>query len=233
MHLKRTHLVSAASFFPNSISRPYNYLSRLSRFPAALAHNLSFSLSPSPSGLLYRNPRIYTVMSSMTREMQISAEISRGIPARKRFFVSAHLIMSRSDWTDRLIFILILARVTFSTRKDRFSHRRWIIDVHDNQAAPERYNFARFLRGIYEITDISVSASALKSHPRRFEREILSTLEPEFPARFPRRLSSITQPTQLDREREGGMFDRRISSARGMYYISINLICHARGTMRY
>jgi len=78
MHLKRTHLVSAASFFPNSISRPYNYLSPLSF--SDLAH-CSVSLSP---GLLYWIPGagIYTVMSSMTREMQISAEILRGIPVR-------------------------------------------------------------------------------------------------------------------------------------------------------
>lgn len=113
MHLKRTHLVSAASFFPNSISRPYNYLSPLSF--SGLAH---YSLSLSPR-LLYRipGPGIYTVMSSMTREMQISAEISRGIPVRKYFFVPIDPTMSRPDrTTGSLIFILIFAHVSFLSR---------------------------------------------------------------------------------------------------------------------
>lgn len=123
MHLKRTHLVSAASFFPNSISRPYNYLSF-----SSLAY-YSLSLSPGP---LCRIPGlgIYTVMSSMTREMQISAEISRGIPVWKCFFVLVDSTMSRLDWTRSLIFILIFACVISFAQKDSWSSM--MIDVRCN-----------------------------------------------------------------------------------------------------
>jgi hypothetical protein len=86
MHLKATHLVRAASFFPNSISRPYNYLSPVS-FLAALA-----PLPPSllPLRTIVSDPRTKDLHGDEQhdeREMQISAEISRGIPAWKLLFL--------------------------------------------------------------------------------------------------------------------------------------------------
>lgn len=99
MHLKRTHLVRAASFFPNSISCPYNYLSPVSFYAALLASYSSFlSLGP-----LYRvlRPRIYTVMNSMTREKcKYRPKFHAAFQAEMFFlFVPVNLIMLQLDWT--------------------------------------------------------------------------------------------------------------------------------------
>lgn len=80
MHLKRTHLVSAVSFFPNSISRSVQLSFAFhSRSLFLLIFSFSF-----PPNVVHRIPgrKIYTIMNTMTREMQISPEISRGMSHR-------------------------------------------------------------------------------------------------------------------------------------------------------